>query len=54
MSVSVFMFSVCYSPSFSCTLYNLQISRPRSYDAILHGCSLDTLNKGSSFSPFHH
>ena len=45
---------VCYYRSFSCTLYNLQISRPSSYNAKLHSCSFDTLNKGLPFSPFHH
>ena len=46
--------SVCYYRSFSCTLYNLQISRPSSYNAKLHSCIFDTLNKGLPFSPFHH
>ena len=36
-------FSVCYYLSLSCTLYNLQISRPSSYNAKLHTYSPDTL-----------
>ena len=46
--------SVCYCPSFSCTLYNLQISRPSSYNTKLHSCSPNTLNKGFPFTPFNH
>ena len=46
--------SVCYYRSFSCTLYNLQISRPSSYNAKLHNCSSNTFNKGFPFSPLHH
>ena len=46
--------SVCYCPSFSCALYNLQISRPSSYNTKLHSCSPNTLNKGFPFTPFNH
>ena len=53
VSVSVFMFFCVLLSVLFVYLENLQISRP-SYNAKLHSCSPDTLNKGFPFSPFHH
>ena len=53
VSVSVFMFFCVLLSILFMYLENLQISRP-SYNAKLHSCSPDTLNKGFPFSSFPH